>query len=945
LTYPSRIAPVALAITLAATLATPAGAQTGTTEGAVTGTVSDSSKAALPGVSVTLSGAAVMGNRSATTDENGLYRLPALPPGEYSIRFERTGFGTQTREGVRVSLGFTATVNVEMSPGAVSTNVTVSGEAPTIDLEANRVSTSLDASRMAALPGSRDFWAVVAQVPAVAMSRLDVGGSNALTQQPYTAYGLTSAGGVNRGEVEGIMVNEGAGGGGSDFYYTDYGSMAEVAVNAVGNSAEMPNPGVLSQFITKSGGNQYHGGIYFDYESDAFEASNIDAAQIATGLTGSKSFAVTDLNRLTQFRDFNADTGGYLKKDKLWWYGAYRYTVTDQRYPTLLDDTQHTWAPVYTAKATYMLTDKQKLIGYYQHENKLQPDYLGAVIIPGGRTTNALMTANSVWSSVFPLFVWKAEYDWIISPSLLFEIRTGQYHSNWARTGKDPGPRIEDTSSNVVSGGVYKTNLDRSRPQVNGSLVYTKSGWLGTHSFKFGGEYMRDSLTQPFDGFPNSCNCVSTLSNGAPLQVYIYQNGTSKTGLGTIAFYANDTWKMTRRLTVNLGIRFDRQNVFLPAQTSFTGASLPEVSSVIAWNNWGPRFGIAYDITGKGTTVVKASFGQFYLYPGADFGNNVNPNPPGAYTQYVWTDTNGNGHWDPGEQGRVVSTFGGTTSTTFDPNMKNTYTLQGTAYIERQVAQNFSVRSGFVWNGRRQVRASVNVNRPVGAYNLATPVRDPGPDGKVGTADDGSLITAFGLAPAYLNLPVVNITTNLPENSNYYTWEATAIKRDGGGRWTLLGSFAKTWSRESPLGSGSSFTANALINTDDGTTNVYNNWQGKINATIRLKWGINLTPVARFQSGTPFGRTFSATLNYGSATILAEPIHSERTPNVALFDMRSEKDIRFKERFTLTGFFDVYNIFNSNANQAMTTSSGSSWLRPTAITPPRIARLGIKFRF
>ncbi len=101
------------------------------------------------------------------------------------------------------------------------------------------------------------------------------------------------------------------------------------------------------------------------------------------------------------------------------------------------------------------------LIGYYQHENKLQPDYLGAIIIPGGRTTNALMTANSVWSSVFPLFVWKAEYDWIISPSLLFEIRTGQYHSNWSRTGKYPGAAHRRyLASNIVSGGVYKTNLE-----------------------------------------------------------------------------------------------------------------------------------------------------------------------------------------------------------------------------------------------------------------------------------------------------------------------------------------------------------------------------------------------------------------------------------------------------------------------------------------------------
>ena len=503
---------------------------------------------------------------------------------------------------------------------------------------------------------------------------------------------------------------------------------------------------------------------------------------------------------------------------------------------------------------------------------------------------------------------------------------------------------MEDTGNNFVSGGVYQTNLLRSRPQVNGSLSYTKSGWLGSHTFKFGGEYMRDTLEQPFEGFPNACNCVSILNNGAPLQVYIYQNDVSRTGLGTVAFYGNDTWKMTRRLTVNLGVRFDRQNVFLPAQTGPGSQSFTARDSIITWKNWGPRIGIAYDLTGHGTTVAKASFGQFFLYPGADFGNNVNPNPPGWYTQYAWTDNNKNGHWDPGEEGRVISVLGGATSTIFDPKMKNTYVLQGTAYLERQVAPNFSVRSGFVWNGRRQVRASVNVNRPVGAYNLATPVRDPGPDGRAGTADDGNLITAYGLSPNYLNLPVVNTTTNLPANSNYYTWEITAVKRNAGGRWSLLSSFARTWSREAVLGAGASFTPNIQINTDDGL-NTYTNWQAKINTTYRAKWGMSLTPVARFQSGTPFGRTFVASLNYGSATILSEPIHSERTPNVALFDLRSEKDFTIRERFTLTGFADLYNIFNSNANQAMTISSGASYLRPTAITPPRIARFGVKFRF
>ena len=923
------------AISLAAQIA-------GTTEGIINGVVTDSSGAVLPGVKVTASGSAAMGTPSTITDQNGTYRLPALPPGDYKVVFEQAGFGTVTREGIHISLGFTATVNAEMKPGAVSENVTVVAESPVIDVQSNSVSTALDSRQMVNLPGSRDFWAVVAQVPAVALGRMDVGGSNALTQQPYTAYGLTSGGGVNRGEVEGIMVNEGAGGGGSDFYYTDYGSMAEVSVNAVGNTAQMPNPGVLTQFIAKSGGNQFHGDVYFDYENDTMEATNIDASQIAKGLSGSKTFSVYDLNRLSLFRDFNADAGGYIIKDRLWWYGAYRYTVTDQRYPTLLDDIQNTWAPVYTGKVTYNLSPKHRFIGYYQHENKSQPDYLGAIFISGGRATPALMTKDSVWHSVFPLFVWKAEYDWVISPSLVAEIRTGQYHSNWTRVGKSPDPRVEDLGNNLVSGGVYATNLDRSRPQVNGSLTYTKSGWLGTHNFKLGGEYMRDLLTQPFGPFPNACNCVSILNNGTPLDVYLYQSNVSKNGLATTGFYVNDTWQILRRLTLNIGVRFDRERVFLPGQTGPNGQQFAAVDNAVDWNNWGPRLGVAYDVTGKGRSLVKFGFGQFYLYPGADFAANLNPNPPGWYKEYAWTDTNGNGHWDPGEEGKLIAVSGGTASTTIDPHVKNTYVLQGTAYLEHQLSPGFAVRSGFVWNGRREVRGNINVNRPLGAYNVPVTITVPGSDGKV--VAGGPTMTVYDLSPAYLALPVVNITTNLPENSNYYTWEITATKRDMGGHWSLLASFARTWSYETPLGSGSSFTPNQLINTVDGL-NQYNNWQAKINSTLRLPWGILVTPIVRAQSGVPFGRTFVSSRNYGSATILAEPFGKERTANIGLFDIRAEKQFHIRERYVVSAFFDVYNIFNTNAEQAVATNSGSSFLRPSAITPPRIARVGVKFQF
>ena len=103
-----------------------------------------------------------------------------------------------------------------------------------------------------------------------------------------------------------------------------------------------------------------------------------------------------------------------------------------------------------------------------------------------------------------------------------------------------------------------------------------------------------------------------------------------------------------------------------------------------------------------------------------------------------------------------------------------------------------------------------------------------------------------------------------------------------------------------------------------------------------------MTPIVRHQSGTAFARTFTAALNYSSAvTIKAENFGDERTPNLTLFDIRTEKVFNVTGR-KVSAFFDVYNIFNANEPQTLTTTSGSAWLFPSAITPPRVARVGIK---
>src|SRR5438045_3287588 len=173
-----------------------------------------------------------MGTNSTFTDANGSFLFSTIPVGDYRLTFEISGFGTITRDGIHVSVGFTATVNVEMSPGSVQESVTVSGASPVVDIQATKVSNTLDSQRLAELPGSRDAWAVAAQTPGVAMSRMDVGGSGAWTQQTFSAYGV---GGGERNEVEGIMVNEGSG----QMYYTDFSSFEEISVTAAGNTAEV----------------------------------------------------------------------------------------------------------------------------------------------------------------------------------------------------------------------------------------------------------------------------------------------------------------------------------------------------------------------------------------------------------------------------------------------------------------------------------------------------------------------------------------------------------------------------------------------------------------------------------------------------------------------------------------------------------------------------------
>ena len=201
------------------------------------------------------------------------------------------------------------------------------------------------------------------------MSRIDVGGSASGTQVGFTAYGT----GGQRPYYEGINGTEGTNGNGN---YVDMNAYDEVAVNTVGNNAEMGPPGVMMVFVVKSGGNTYHGSAGINYTDGKWQSYNIDAAQIARGVVGGGGLEPEDTNRLTLFRDDFAQLGGYIKKDKLWWFGAIRESENQIRQTNFPVKPFETTLRVYQGKGTYQLTQNNKFIGYYQWNTKDQPNRL-----------------------------------------------------------------------------------------------------------------------------------------------------------------------------------------------------------------------------------------------------------------------------------------------------------------------------------------------------------------------------------------------------------------------------------------------------------------------------------------------------------------------------------------------------------------------------------------
>src|SRR5439155_21220573 len=274
----------------------------------------------LPGVTVEAVGPALLAPRTVETDATGIYRIINLPPGTYTIAFTLAGFNKVMREGIEVSGTAVLTIPIEMRVGAIEESVTVTGASPVVDVQTAKRETVLKGDVIESLPGTHAYGSLLNAIPGVTVD--NNGLANTRTRTFFTAAG----GNTNEGRmtINGMVVAASFNGGGASSLAYDSNNVEEVSVVVSGGMGETDVGGPVMNLVPKTGGNKFAGQIFLNTAGDWSRGDNLDdhlrtlqtPITLGPGIIGSY--------------DFNPSFGGPIKKDKLWFWGAFRKFNTAQ---------------------------------------------------------------------------------------------------------------------------------------------------------------------------------------------------------------------------------------------------------------------------------------------------------------------------------------------------------------------------------------------------------------------------------------------------------------------------------------------------------------------------------------------------------------------------------------------------------------------------------------
>lgn len=940
----------ALFVALATVFVPPAPALAQTAATRLTGTVQDDQGGALPGVTVTATAPTLIGGQSVTSEGNGTYLFPALPPGSYTVTFELPGFQTVIRTPIVLALGQTLIVDGTLPVGGVSETVQVTTAAPVLDRTSTNIGNVLDAAELTTIPSSTDLWGALTQSPGIRAKGFDVGGSHKIQSSGYDAFGVN---GQVRVMTEGVDQTEGSGGAG---FYQDFYANSEISISGAGQDVTTNTPGALVLVTVKSGGNQFKGLFNQTYEGRDFVGNNLDAATASRGFTGQPNLL---------YRETHADLGGPILRDRLWFFYSRNHFTIDkaqsgvpERIATdlgIVDD--------HTTKETWKPTANNTLIAYFQHQHKQQPKR-GLSVTTGPGSTLAQSS-----------YAWMASVRWqrVWSNRLFTEASAGHWGYNFpllpTQDFRTAPPRTDLVTGVNTGAGASPSTSNPRKPQVFGTAsYYLPTATRGSHDLKAGVEWLDDGGSSGETGKSGPIQYRD--SNGQTSQIRLSDVGDpaefggswlpSRDGNRRLAFYLQDRWTLSR-LSVTAGLRYDRQNPYYrqsrrtPVLSDVFAATVTPGRSLLVRDVLAPRIGVSFDPTGSGASTIKAFYGRYFHNFGSQF-SSLNPGGTNTRT-YVFNDLNGNRLYDGvPELGTLVASSGGTT-TILDATLKTPYTDEFDVSYQRQFWGQTAVRAAWV---RKQTRQQIGTLNEAWLGQFTEPLQR-----QIALVDYGTgalrteTFQVFDL-PVALRGVVRNVIRNLPDSTNggaatYDTLELAFNKRFPSG--LFVDASADVTSADDLRNAGS--TSNSpLTQADPIGIGYFENpypavsnrqqtsvWSARASGRYTLPLAVNIAANVRVQSGWNHARVISVALpNAGTQRFWYEDLASRRSDTVPLISARLDRTWAvWKTR--LTGMIDVFNLINANAVTNFNLSNGATFNQINGALDPRTLQVGVRLEF
>lgn len=991
-------------------------AQSQATTGDIEGRVLDPQEAVVPSAAVTATSQQTGLEKSATSDEGGGYRFILLPPGTYTIRATAQGFATTELRDVSVTVGSRTPLDIKMTVSGTSESVTVTGEAPIVETSRTSVSTTIDQRSIENLPiNGRNYQDFATLTPGVVIDRTR-GGDISVGGQKGTLNNLQVDGVDNNNTFFGQAFGRG---GVRPPYQFSEESVQEFQVNQNGFSAEFGRAGgAVINVVTRSGTNEFHGGAFEYFRDEALNANTPDtkALQSRQGRPNKRP--------KSQINQFGGRFGGPIVRNRAFFF--FTYDGQRQDLPNIIDAPNFTLQPasiqalllpkldnysigrnqnVFLGKTDFIINRNNQLSVRFNQQN-----FTGRNNENGGPLSAEEHSGNSIVYST----TLSGTLATTISPSVVNEFRF-----QFARD-REPGEANSEDPEVVINTNGGNLNIGRNnfsprettikRAQFIDNLSYVR----GRSTFKFGVDFNFDRIFNFFPGlFSGSYTFRNATISGGGFPTATYTTGYTAyaanfdttaapsafsysqafPGAGTTgptthpnssdyAAFAQDDWRVTPKLTLNLGLRYDLQKLACPSvqnpdplllNNGLDTSRCPEDG-----NNFAPRFGFSYAFDDK--TVLRGGYGLFYGRTTAiDLGtahsnNGINViNVTLNSAQIIAA-----GLRFPNILTAVPTTSAPKNLYLFAENYTQPYVQQARVAFEREILPNLSLSVTYMFFKGVHLTRTRDVN-------LFPPVLTP----FTGAPDGQTYI--FERFPATRPIArTTGITYNRislfesSANSKYNGLAIQAQRRFSNG-FQFLAAYTYSHARDDKpdqtavvVGADDSKIVQNQLNaradyaaadTDLRHRFVFSpvyewgRFNRSENAVLRaLLSNYTLSGIVQLQSGFAYSAFVSGDPNRDGNTSNDRLPGTERnslyTPSTFQFDARITRIIHTSERTRLRLILEGFNIFNrSNVltnNNTIFAATGTTLAAPAVTTPfntprsfltPRQIQLAIKFDF